>query len=320
MFKQKVLPPIIFLFLLSGILFIVSCSGKNDTGDNKKLVIAEQFGLAYAPLQIIRADKILDKELPGWEIKWEKLVNTASIREAMLSGNLDVGFMAIPPFLIGYSNGMKWKMFTGLSSVPVGLVTWKDSIKTLSDFTDNDRIALPQPGSIQHMLLSMAAEKHLGNAGYFDNMLITMAHPDGMNALLQKKDVTAHFTSPPFIMQELKIPGFRLILNGKEAAGSDFTFAVGTVTDSFSSKSPEAVAAIINAIKTASEIIKNEPDRSAEILSGEYQSDKEEILEYIKRDDIIYSTEINGTDIFIDYMKKSGYVKPEINFTGIYYK
>jgi NitT/TauT family transport system substrate-binding protein len=319
-FKYIILPILFFLSLLTGILLNFSCSVKNKDIGNKKLVIAEQFGLAYAPLQIIRANNILEKELPGWEIKWEKLVNTASIREAMLSGNLDIGFMAIPPFLIGFSNGMKWKIFTGLSSVPVGLVTWKDNINTLTDFTQDDRIALPQPGSIQHILLSMAAEKQLGDPNFFDNKVITMAHPDGMNALLQKKDVTAHFTSPPFIMQELEIPGFRLILSGKEASGSDFTFAVGTVTDDFSSKNPEAVAAMIRAIREASDIIKKEPEKAAEILSQEFQSDKKKILDYIIRDDMIYSTETEGVNNFIEYMRKSGYIKPDISYDGIYYR
>ncbi len=54
---------------------------------------------------------------------------------------------------------------------------------TCADFSPDDRIALPQPGSIQHILLSMAAEKQLGKHDVFDNQLVTMKHPDGMTAL-----------------------------------------------------------------------------------------------------------------------------------------
>jgi len=305
------------IILLAAILF--SCTGKNS--DEKKIFsIAEQYGLAYAPLQIIRINSILEKKLPGWEIKWEKLVNTAAIREAMLSGNLDAGFMAIPPFLIGYGNGMQWKVFTGLSAVPVELVTWKDNINSLKDFTAGDRIALPQPGSIQHILLSMAAEKQLGNAKYFDNQLVTMAHPDGMNTLMQKRDISAHFTAPPFIMQELKIEGFKSILTGEEAAGGSFTFAIGAVTDSFSTANPEAVSMLIKAIDEACSFIINNPEKAAELLAVEYQSDKNDILEYITWKGMNYSTDINGTDEFIDFMKSSSYLKPDSDFSGIFLK
>jgi NitT/TauT family transport system substrate-binding protein len=305
------------ILLLSAILF--SCTGK-DINDKKVFSIAEQYGLAYAPLQIIRINSILEKKLPGWEIKWEKLVNTAAIREAMLSGNLDAGFMAIPPFLIGYGNGMHWKAFTGLSSVPVELITWKDSIKSLRDFKAGDRIALPQPGSIQHILLSMAAEKQLGNAKHFDNQLLTMAHPDGMNALIQKKDVSAHFTAPPFIMQELKIDGFKSILTGEEAAGGSFTFAIGAVTDGFSGANPQAVDALVKAIDEACSFLKSNPEKAAELLAAEYQSDKNDILEYITWKGMNYSTDISGTDLFIDFMKRSSYLKPDTDFSGIFLK
>ncbi len=311
----RIFIPVALVLILS-----LSCTVKNPTAGNKRIVIAEQYGLAYAPLQIIRVNKILEKKLPGWEIKWEKLVNTASIRESMLAGKVDIGFMAIPPFLIGYSNGMKWKIFTGLSTVPVELVTWKDEIKSLSDFKSDDRIALPQPGSIQHILLSMAAEKQLGDAKHFDNQLITMAHPDGMNALLQKRDVTAHFTAPPFLMQELKTPGFRSILTGSEAAGIRFTFAIGAVTDSFSTESPEALGALRKSISEACALIKESPDNAAEILASEYQSDKNEILEYTGWEGMGYGTDVSGIDEFAGFMKRNGYLTADADLSSVFYK
>lgn len=308
----------VIILLVLPLLF--SCHGNKKGPSIKKIVIAEQYGLAYAPLQIMRIEGMLGEKLPGWEIKWDKLVNTAAIREAMLAGNLDIGFMAIPPFLVGYSNGMEWKIFTGLSSVPVELVTWKDEINSLADFTQRDRIALPQPGSIQHILLSMASEKQFGNARHFDNQLVTMAHPDGMNALIQKRDITAHFTSPPFIMQELEIPGFKSVLTGSEAAGTDFTFAVGAVTDSFSGANPEAVKALVSAIEQASAFIRENPDKATEILSAEYQTDRETLLSYLTFKGMDFGTGVKGVNEFAAFMKKSGYIKEETDISGIFFR
>ena len=55
---------------------------------------------------------------------------------------------------------MDWKLIAGLSVCPVGLVAGK-SIPDFAALTEQHRIALPQPGSIQHILLSMAAEREL---------------------------------------------------------------------------------------------------------------------------------------------------------------
>ena len=307
----------IIFFILAVLVFTVSCSKENNS---KKIIIAEQYGLAYAPLQIIRQEKSLESELEGWTVEWTKLANTAAIREAMLSGNLDIGFMGLPPFLIGYDRGMEWKMFTGLCRAPIGLVTWNNEIKSISDFTEDDRIALPQPGSIQHILLTMAAGRTMNNPGYFDNQIVSMPHPDGMNALFTKKDITAHFTAPPFIMKELQQPGFNLILSGNEAMGGEFTFIGGTVKDSFSDDNPEVIKILNKVIRETNIFIKNNPEKAAEILAPVYKMDKEELLKYLTWDGMVFSREISGMDKFIDFMKNNNYLKNDISEKDIYFK
>ena len=307
--------------ILSAFLFIIiiisaGCSGKKD---EKKIIIAEQYGLAYAPIQIIRLEKKLEEKLPGWTIEWKKLSNTAAIRESMLSGNLDIGFMGLPPFLIGFDRGMEWKIFTGLCEAPIGLVTWKNDINSIADFSKKDRIALPQPGSIQHILLTMAAEKILGNPSVFDNRIVTMSHPDGMNALLSKKDVTAHFTSPPFIMKELEEPGFHLILSGKEAMGINFTFIGGTVKDSFADKYPAAVKTLNSVLDETINFIKDNPDKAAELLSPVYNIPKEDLRKYLTWEGMNFTRHINGMKRFITFMKRNNYLENEINEKDIFF-
>ena len=299
------------------LLFFSACS---DTGKEKKLIIAEQHGLAYAPLQIIKTERILENKLPGWKVEWKKLSNTAAIREAMLSGNLDIGFMGLPPFLIGYDKGMDWKMFTGLCEAPIGLVSWKKNINSLSDFSENDRIALPQPGSIQHILLAMASEKETGSPSFFDNRIVTMSHPDGMSALLSRKDIAAHFTSPPFIMKELQQPGFKLIISGKEAMGGDFTFIGGTVINSFSEKYPDVIDILNSSIQETIDFIKVNPVKAAEILSPVYNLEKEELYTYLTWEGMNFSRSISGMNQFIDFMKKNNYLEKDISEEDIYYK
>lgn len=285
------------------------CSGRKARGNNKQsLSIAEQFGLAYAPLQIIKELKILEKNLPGVEINWKQLGNTAAIREAMLADEVDAGFMAIPPFLIGWDKGMTWKIACGLSSNPVGLVTNKENINSMKDFTSDDRIAVPQPGSVQHILLSMACERFLGDSHMLDSQLVTMAHPDGMNALLSGGEISAHFTSPPYLSNELNQKGMKQVLSGKKAIGTDFTFVVGVASEKLHNDKPEMYSALMKSTGEAIEYLNRNPEETSVILSKAYRMPRDEILAYLNSEDVEYKLDVEGVNEFTDFMKRNKYI------------
>lgn len=299
----------ILIILIIGVITAAVLGGCAKGGN--RISIAGQYGLAYAPLEIMKQQKILEKNLPGIEVEWKQLQNTAAIREAMLSNQVDAGFMAIPPFLIGYDKGMEWKIACGLSSNPVSLITYKDSIKSIKDFTKDDRIAMPQPGSVQDILLSMASEKELGDPHKLSGLVVTLSHPDGMNALLAKKDISAHFTAPPYSMEELESPGMHEILDGKEIMGGDFTFIVGVTTDKFHGDT-KLYDGFIKSVKESIDFINNDPKEAAAILSGVYDMSEEDILKYLSAEGVEYSTKVKGTGKFIDFMKRNGYISKDI--------
>lgn len=299
--------------LLTGFLIFSLCLCGCKSTENAakyKIKIAEQYGLAYAPISIMKQNKIMEKNLPGLEVSWQQLGNTAAIREAMLSNNLDVGFMAIPPFLIGWDKGMEWKIASGLSASPIGLITYRDDIQSIKDFSENDRIALPQPGSIQHILLSMACEKEFGNAQKYDDILVTMSHPDGMNTLLTQKDITAHFTSPPYIFKELENKDMHQILSGKEAMGKDFTFIVGATTQKFHDDNPEVYQVFVKSLNEAIDFIQNNPQEAAKTLSSVYDLPEEEVLNYISQ--ITYENKIRGLNEFAAFLSKNDYISKNV--------
>ncbi|WP_018214529.1 ABC transporter substrate-binding protein [Desulfitobacterium hafniense] len=290
-------------------LMLIGCNTAGEAQEKRlQIKIAEQYGLAYAPLQIMKEQQLLEAKMPGIEVSWRQLGNTAAIREAMLAGELDVGFMAIPPFLIGWDKGMDWKIACGLSSSPIGLVVNKDRIRSIRDFTKEDRIALPQPGSIQHILLSMACEKEWGDPMRLDNQLVTLDHPDGMSALLARSEVSAHFTTPPYLFKELDEPGMRQILDGQEVMGEEFTFAVGVATGTFYKEQPEVYEAFLKALEEALNFMEDNPTETVNILAKAYQMDREALLDYLEHWDTAYSSEVQGVMKFAVVMKNYGYI------------
>ena len=304
---MKKLMCVLLIIILSSFIL----SGCGNQNEEKTITIAEQYGLAYAPVQVMKNKGFLKGQSSNINIEWKKMANTAAIREAMLAGKVDIGFMAIPPFLIGKDKGMKWKIISGLSMSPLGLMTYKEDINSLADIGQDDRIALPQPGSIQHILLAMAAERELGSANRFDDQLVTMAHPDGMNALLSRKDITAHFTSPPYIFKESQEEGIHQILSGREALGGEFSFIVGVGTEEFYNSQPETYQYFVNALEQSIDFLNDKPAESASLLTANYDLSSEVIEKYITWPGMKYDTKIRGLDQFKSFMKKVEYIESD---------
>jgi len=290
------------LFLILSLFTLAGCT---KTTDNE-IRIAKQFGLAYAPIEIMQKQEILEDQ--GYQVTYVKASNTANIRELILAGQLDVGFMAIPPFLIGYDNKMEWKTFSGLSSVRVGLTSYKD-YQSIGDITATDRIALPQAGSIQHILLAMASEREFGDASKFDKQLVSLNHADGYTALLSKGDISLHFTSEPYLTKEIEA-GNNLVIDGASAMGSDFTFIIGATTNDFYNNT-KAYSDFYEAYQKAIAYINNNKEEASSYLAQIYDISTEEMLAYLQSSNISYTNDIKGYQKFYDFMVENNYLNTE---------
>jgi NitT/TauT family transport system substrate-binding protein len=273
-----------------------------------KLRIAQQFGLGYAALTIADELNLFEKYLPGLEVEWITLGSGAAINEAFIAGQVDVAVMGIPPFLIGWDKGIPWKVASGMNVMPLTLQTNKPEIKSLKDFGPNDKIAYPAPGSIQHILLSMAAEKELGSATALDAIGVAMAHPDAAAALINKKDITGHFTAPPYNFQELSTEGITQVVDGADAFGTEFSFLVAAASIKLYEENPQAYAAFVMGIAEASDFINEKPEEAAKVLAPTFKLDEATTLKYITWPGMDYVTTPLGLLGFSEFMKNAGYI------------
>ncbi|MDC7233465.1 MAG: ABC transporter substrate-binding protein [Spirochaetales bacterium] len=304
--KTALLP----LFLL--LLFLTSCSGRGN-----RVSIAQQYGLAYAPVQIMKEKGFLEEELGGnTTVQWLKLANTAAIREGVLAGDVDAGFLGIPPFLIALDQGMPWKLLCGVSRSPLGLVVPAGQWSSLNDLPDDVRLALPQPGSIQHILLTMAVKRERGQAGALDRNLVSLKHPDGLNALTSGS-VDGHFTSPPYLFMEEDLDDFEVLLSGEEAMGSPFTFIAAMVTDKAASEKKDFPGALKKALERSMQFMRDNPEDSLRILAAAYNLEEAVLQDYMNRPGMVYDTEILGLDQFISFMNTEGYLEQITSTEGI---
>jgi len=294
---------VVFLFPLNG-------CGKKET---KEINIAEQFGIAYAPLQIMREQKLLEKALPGVKINWKQYGGPTPIREGMLAGEVDFGFMGAAPVLIGLDNGMEWKYATGISFNQVALVTDRPEINSITDFSDTDRISVLSPGSTQHILLCIASSKAFGDPNKFDNQIVPLSHPDAMDALIADTEVTAHFSTPPYLDKELA-HGMKIITTGEEILGEPFTFITGVAMERFYEENPEGYDAVIRTLNEAIDYINNNMDEAVATLAPVYDIDEASLKKQMTYNGTIYSNQLKGIEKLSEEMYRIGLLKHRIRF------
>lgn len=314
MLKEKWLGTVSSLLLI--ILMILATFTACHSGKDKGIRIGEQFGIAYAPLQIMREQGLLERELSGVKITWKQFGGPVPIREAMLAGEIDFAFMGPAPVLIGLDNGMEWKYATGISSNEVALVTDQERIKSLKDFRPDDRIAILSPGSTQHILLCMAAEKTFGDPNYFDRQIVSMSHPDAMDALMADTEIVAHFATPPYLQEELKA-GMHIIVTGEELMGGPFTFITGVVLNKFYDENPEYYNAIIKCLNEAMDYINNNMEEACKILAPIYNITEKELMNQMTYGGTIYSSDLVGLDKLANSMLSMGLLKKPIKIKDV---
>jgi NitT/TauT family transport system substrate-binding protein len=302
---QKVVLVLICITLITGGALVPQ--KKVTSAPMEELKIAGQFGLVYAPLMVAKAHGIFERY--GLKPVWKEYGSGGAVREALISGEVDIGFMGIPPFLIGWDKGCDVKIACGFMIVPFGLVTYDPNIKSLKDFKPGDKIAVPSPGSNQHILLAMAAERELGSATALDNNIVAMSHPDGAAALISKKGIKAHFTTPPYLFEELSQPGFHLIIDDISVVGHPFNFNVGVASIRFYQRRPVAYSSFINALGEAVAWLNCHKEEAAKLLAPEFGLTPEKTLSYLNWAGMNYTSAPYGLMSFAEFMVKAGYIK-----------
>ena len=314
--KKYVITFMCSVFIFSCIWF-VSGSSCYASKEEKKVVIAQQFGLGYAPIMVMNEKKLIEKYIEGVQIEWVQLGSGGAIREAMAAGTVDIGSMGVPPFLIAWAKGIDFKVITALCQMPLGLQTYHKEVKTLADITPEMKIALPSPGSIQHILLSMAVKNQLGDPKALDSQIVAMPHPDGANALLNKVEIDAHFTSPPYIFIELENEDIHQVVDAeKDSFDGPFTFLVTVSTGKFRKNQPLVFDAVFKALEEAIDWIDANPRETAKLLSDDFNMSPEKIYHQLTWPGVVFDKNPKGMLKFLEFMQESGYVERTTNDAG----
>ncbi len=286
--------------------------------------VAKQFGVGYMQYMVMQELKLVEKhaKAAGLDVtsEWATFRSSDVMNDALISGSVDFVSLGVPGIITinsktkGTANEVKGVL--GLNISPLMLVVRDPAIKSLKDFKDNHRIALPAVKvSNQAIILQMAAAKEFGEAKYaeLDKLTVSMSHPDATAAMLGgAAEITANFSSAPFQYRQLKNPNNKLLLNSADLFRDDpMSFNVVASSTKFRTENPKLFAAFVAAMKEATSIINTDKRKGAEIylkVSGEKTS-VDDIMEVLADKEIQYNNRVGGIKAFVDFMAKTGSLK-----------
>lgn len=242
-----------------------------------KIRIAEQFGVVYLLLNVTQDQKLVEKQgkKDGLDIQveWTRLSGGAAINDALLSGSIDIAGAGVGPLLTIWDRTRGKQNVRGVASLgnfPYYLVSNNPNVKTIADFSDKDRIALPAVTvSVQARILQMATAKQFGDKAFnrFDKLTQAVPHPDAAAAIIAGgTEINAHFANPPFQDQELaQSRQAHIVLNSYAVQGGPSSATVLYATEKFRNDNPRTYRAFTAALAEAVQFIKANPEAAADI-------------------------------------------------------
>ncbi len=299
----------------------VIASASAGRAEVSEVRFARQLGLGYLQLYVMQEQQLIEKRGAEAGLKltaaYIPLGSPSAINDALLSGSADYAASGVPPFVVLWDKtrgNIQVKGVAALNGQPVFLNSNKPSLRSLKDFTERDRIALPSVKvSFQAIALEMAAEQTFGRGQHerLDHLTVSLAHPDGTAALLGgRSEITAHFTSAPFQYQQLQDPKIHRVLSSYDVTGPA-TFSAISTTTKFRATNPQVYKIVLAALDEATTFIGAHPAEAAQIFAKIDRSTLPEpfLVSMLTDKDIFYSTTPQGIQKITDFMSRTGSIK-----------
>lgn len=289
-----------------------------------QLRISRGFGAAYLPLYVMEVQGLVQKHaaaagLGDINVDYLLIDGGNHINDAMLAGTIDIASTGTGGYLVMWAKtkGTPRLEVVGLGASSSGgmiLTTRNPSIKSLRDFNENDRIAVPGiKTSLGAILLHMAVAKVFGDENYakLDPLTVGVPYPDAVAAMLSGKgEITAHMASPPFSFIELDNPSIHKVFNSVDVIGPVTTIMAFT-TQQFAGANPKMTSAFVAALKEATEFSATRKEEAAEIYlqTAKVKMTHDELMRVLNDPDLKYALTPQGIMTYANFMHRVGMIK-----------
>lgn len=311
--------------VLLGALALSALPKAASAQEASNVTIVAQYGLPYLPLMVMNAMKLVERNaetlgLPKLAVDYRTLGGTSSLMDALISGQMHFGVAGVPSLAtlwdktVGTPNEVR--ALCAVQSMPFVLVTNNPAVRSIRDFTEKDRIAVPSVKvSAQAVCLQMAAAQEWGQDQYarLDPLTITRPHPDAAASVMSKSgEVNSHYAVAPFYYYELETPGVHQVLSSYDTLGGPTTNGVVLTSRKFCDANPKVAGAVYAALTQAEAFINADHEAAADFYiktTNEKRATKDEILRIIADKDNVWTTVPQNCMRYVNFMRSHGAIR-----------
>ena len=261
---------------LAAVIALAAIGSITTMANAAEIRLAQQFSMGYLQFNVMKRDGLIEKYaaqrgLKDFKVSWQRFNGPGAMNEALLSNSTDIVSGGVPGLITLWDKtqgtSFEVKGICALSSQPFLLNTANPDIKSIKDFSERDRIAMPAiKVSVQAVLLQMAAAAAFGEENYarLDPLTVSMSPPDATIAMLSGAGgISSAFSVPPFQFQQLAQKNIHTVLSSFDVLGPH-TFTVAWTSARFRKDNPELYAAFLDAVKEATATIAADPKGTAQ--------------------------------------------------------
>jgi NitT/TauT family transport system substrate-binding protein len=283
-----------------------------------QIKIGVGYGLAFLPIYICEDQKLIEKYAKDAhldvKVEYQRFTSAAEMQAALAAGEIGIAPFGTAPLLAAWNKG-KGKpeqvfAISGLTSLPLTLLTNQPDVASLGDIKASDQIAIPTLTSPQLYLLELQSEKAFNRQDQLKNQVVALSHADAINGLLEGNGrVRAYFASPPYAELALRDAKVHAVLRSSDVMGGKFTFLMLGATKAFIDAAPQMPEVIEKAMDEAARIIRDDPRRAAQIYLTHEPSDVmngaavETVIRGIKDE---FGSAVYGVKAVADFMGRHG--------------
>lgn len=263
--------------LLIALVFAVPCAAQTRAKGERtqrpgEIAIGIGHGIGFLPLFIAQDLRLLEKHAKAnglnGTLSLRRFPTAAPMRQALAKGEIAAGAYGLPAFLVARDAARQTPQellaVSGITTLPLVLLTARADIRALDDLKLNDKIAVPMLNAPQVSYLAMQTHPRFGRERV-GQQVVVMPHQDSLAALTEGNSIAAYFSSPPFTQIALKDPKVRAVASSVDIMGGKTSFLLMASPKSVLATHPKLPEVLAKAIEEASGIIRNDPRRAAMI-------------------------------------------------------
>ncbi len=303
---------------------IVCCATLSPAWAQQQVRIGIGFGLAFLPVYICEDLKLIEKHAReahlDVKVNYQRFMGPGPLRAAIASGEIELAPYGTAPLLAAWEKGggtpNQTLAVSGITSLPLVLLSNQPDVHSIGDLKPTDRIAMPTLSSPQMYLLQLQSEKVFHQYDRLQKQIVALSHAEAMTALIDAahgaEQVTAYFSSPPFTELALRDAALHPILTSSEVMNGKSSFLIMGGRRAFIEAQPKIAEAIDKAMDEAARIIRDDPRRAGQIYLTHEPSKTldgataEAIVREIKDE---FGSPVYGVQTFADFMGRHGELK-----------